>query len=121
MKLPKSCSPCGSLSGVKSVNAATWTMASAFTQSGNSLTPDVITALPPRNVVRKASLSSRMRSVFTAAPLDEASKNERGRHGVTTADFAVPSVLVGLHLGRVVAALGHADGGTHAVCRSCLQ
>jgi hypothetical protein len=68
VKLPKSCSPRGSLSAVKAENFDTCTSASALTQSGSSSTPDVIMTLPPPNARRKASLSCRMRCALAAAP-----------------------------------------------------
>ena len=53
--------------------------------------------------------------------LDQTGEYKRRRDGVAAARFAVPGVLIGLHLSRVVAALRHADGGADAVSRRRLQ
>src|ERR1700751_371332 len=71
--------------------------------------------LPPVNVRRKASLSSRIRCVSIPASLDEAGDHERRHDRVLAAAFAVARVLVGLHLRSVVAIWFDADCGRHAV------
>ena len=49
------------------------------------------------------------------APSNDAGEHEGRDDGVATARLAVSLLLVGLHLGRVVAALLHADRRAHAV------
>ena len=49
------------------------------------------------------------------ASLYETGEHERRYDGVAAARFAVPGVLIGLHLGRVVAAFSHADSRADAV------
>src|SRR3984893_18148161 len=51
-KLPKSCSLCGSLSGVKSSNVFVSSVARALTSSGRALTAAVIVTRPPVNDLR---------------------------------------------------------------------
>src|ERR1700730_8611930 len=59
-KLPKSCSLCGSLSGVKSSNVLVSSIARALTSSGRALTAAVIMTRPPGNDLRKRSLRGRI-------------------------------------------------------------
>jgi hypothetical protein len=56
-----------------------------------------------------------------AASLDETGEHERRCDGVAATRFAVPGVLIALHLSRVVAAFRHTDGWTHAVGGGCFQ
>lgn len=74
-KLPKSCSPCGSLSSVKRSKRETSTSAFALTMSGSSATLAVITTLPAENDLRNASLSSRTFSVLMGSSLLPATDN----------------------------------------------
>jgi hypothetical protein len=53
--------------------------------------------------------------------LNEFGEYKGGRHRVAAARFAVPGVLVGLHLSRVVAAFRHAYGWAYAVSGTCFQ
>ena len=55
------------------------------------------------------------------ASLNETGEHERRCHGVAAARFAVSGVLIALHLGRVVAALCHADCWTQAIRGRCSQ
>ena len=48
-------------------------------------------------------------------PSNDAGEHESRDDGVATAGLAVAFLLVGLHLRRVVAALRHTDGRTHAI------
>jgi hypothetical protein len=75
-------------------NVATVTRASAFTQSGSSSTPGVIITFPPPNELRKASLSSRIRSVLIVASLDEAREYEATHDFILTALLAVARALI---------------------------
>ena len=61
--------------------------------------------------------------VFQYLWQNETGEHKRGYDGVTTAGLAVPFLLVGLHLGGVVAlqVVGiAADCGTHGVAHDCL-
>src|SRR5262249_41900602 len=62
--VPKSCSPYGSLSGVKSEKRRTSSMISATSARGRAVTPVVKTSSPPWRAERKPSLSSRMRELL---------------------------------------------------------
>jgi len=53
--------------------------------------------------------------------LYETGEHESGDHRVAAARFAVAFVLIGLHLGNVVAAFRHADGWTQAIRGGCPQ
>src|SRR6266536_3362609 len=69
--------------------------------------------LPPLNVVRKASLSSRIRSALILTSLDETGEDEAAHDLVSPALLAVPCALVRLHLCRASAL--HADRRADAV------
>src|SRR6266536_1821463 len=72
-----------------------------------------MTTLPPLNVLRKASLSSRIRSAFISASSDETGEDEAAHDPVSPALLAVPCALVRLHLRRASAL--HADRWADAV------
>ena len=98
---------------MNSLNVATFTRASALTQSGSSWTPGIIRSFPPLNVLRKVSLSSRIRSVLIFASLNDVGEDEAAHDFGFTAILAASRALIRLHLCRAAAPFGFMTNWLH--------